>query len=337
MIFALCAGAGLVYVRVWYDAPLAGVTAPVTIEIAPGEGASAVATRLAKAGVLDQPKLWVFFARYQGDQSRLRAGEYEIEPGTTPEGLLEQLVEGRVLLHPVTIVDGWTAADAVRALAQSPFLHRVLPAPDSLGADHAWLVAAGGPDASAEGQFYPDTYLVARGTSDADVLKLAHARMAEELNAAWAARAADLPLAGPYDALILASLIEKETAAPDERPMIAAVFINRLRKNMRLQTDPSVIYGLGPKYDGSLHHKDVTTDTPYNTYTRAGLPPTPIALPGRDALRAAVAPADSTAIYFVATGKGDGRHVFSTTLAAHEAAVSRYVARARAAGRPTSR
>jgi UPF0755 protein len=337
MIFALCAGAGLVYVRVWYDRPLAGVREPVTVEIAPGEGASAVAARLAKAGILDQPKLWVFFARYQGDESRLRAGEYLIEPGTTPEGLLEQLVEGRVLLHPITIVEGWTAAEAVRALAQSPFLRRVLPDPDSPGADRAWLVAAGGPDAPAEGQFFPDTYLVPRGTTDADVLKLAHARMAQELSAAWAARAPDLPLAGPYDALILASVIEKETAAADERPMIAAVFVNRLRRGMRLQTDPTLIYGLGSRYDGSLHHRDVTTDTPYNTYTRAGLPPTPIALPGRESLRAAVAPADSGALYFVATGKGDGRHVFSTTLAAHEAAVARYVARARAAGRPTSR
>src|SRR5215472_16752638 len=177
MIFALCAGAGLVYVRVWYDRALAGVRQPVTVEIAPGEGASTVAARLAKAGILDQPKLWVFFARYQGDESRLRAGEYLIEPGTTPNGLLEHLVEGRVLLHPITIVEGWTAAEAVRALAQSPFLRRVLPDPDSPGADRAWLVAAGGPDAPAEGQFFPDTYLVPRGTTDADVLKLAHARM----------------------------------------------------------------------------------------------------------------------------------------------------------------
>ena len=335
MILALGAGAALIYARAWFESPLVKLGAPTTIDIEAGEGAAVVAQRLARAGVLDQPKLWSLMARYRGEAGKLRAGEYLVVPGTTPEGLLEQLVEGRVVLHPITLIDGWTAAEAVKALGAASFLKHVLPPPNAPAADREWLKAAGGPDAPAEGWFYPDTYLVPRGTTDAEVLRLARERMQAELASAWDARAPGLPLADPYAALTMASLIEKESALPEERPLIAAVFINRLKRGMRLQTDPSVIYGLGSRYDGSLHHGDLTADTPYNTYTRAGLPPTPIALPGREALKAAVTPASSNALYFVASPKGDGHHVFSDSLAAHEAAVARYVAHARASGRRT--
>jgi UPF0755 protein len=184
-------------------------------------------------------------------------------------------------------------------------------------------------DGRPEGQFFPDTYLFPRGTTDRELLLQAHTRMQRELQAAWNRRAADLPLDSPYEALILASLVEKETGAAEERPLIAGVFINRLRMGMRLQTDPSVIYGLGEKFDGNLRRRDLLNDTPYNSYTRAGLPPTPIALPGRAALEAAVRPAKTKALYFVATGLGDGRHFFATSLVAHNANVSRHLSNLR--------
>lgn len=311
----------------WYHAPLALRTAMV-VEVAPGEPLARVAQRLAAQGVLRWPRLYSWLARRQGLATRIRAGEYELQPGTSPAGLLEQLVEGRVLLHPVTLVDGWTWMAALEALHDNPVLSRVVLDP----ADPTLMARLGAPGVAAEGQFYPDTYLVPRGTSDLELLRLAHARLAAQLAAAWGARRPDLPLATPYELLILASLVEKETAAPEERPHIAAVFVNRLRRGMRLQTDPTVIYGLGGRYDGHIHRRDLTTDTPYNTYTRDGLPPTPIALVGAPALMAAAQPADSGDLYFVATGRGDGRHQFSTTLEAHNAAVARYLAQRREGG-----
>ncbi len=184
-------------------------------------------------------------------------------------------------------------------------------------------------DAHPEGLFFPDTYRFPRGTTDRELLRQAHARLETELAAAWSRRAADLPFDTPYEALILASLVEKETGAADERPLIAGVFVNRLRQGMRLQTDPSVIYGLGDRFDGNLRRRDLENDTDYNTYTRAGLPPTPIALAGRAALDAAVRPAATDSLYFVATGLGDGRHFFAETLAAHNANVSRHIANLR--------
>ncbi len=186
-------------------------------------------------------------------------------------------------------------------------------------------------DGRPEGWFFPDTYRFPRRTSDRELLRQAHERMQRELQLAWSRRAPDLPLATPYDALILASLVEKETGAADERPLIAGVFVNRLKKGMRLQTDPTVIYGLGAKFDGNLRRDDLLDDTPYNTYTRAGLPPTPIALPGRAALEAAVRPAQTDSLYFVATGLGDGRHLFAGTLEAHNENVSRHLSNLRAA------
>lgn len=328
MLGLLAAGA-FGYAWSWYRAPLAGLDAPTAFVVEPGEGLAVVAQRLAEAGIVDQPRLLSAFGRYTNKASRVRAGEYQLEPGTTPEGLLDQLVQGRVVLHPVTFVEGWTFAQALAALHAQPVVTKTVSSPP----DAALMAKLGSPGLHPEGQLYPDTYLVARGTTDLDVLKLAHRRLQEELAKAWDARAPGLPLANAYEALILASIVEKETGAPEERARIAGLFVNRLRKGMRLQTDPTVIYGIGSAYDGNIRRRDLTTDTPYNTYTRAGLPPTPIALPSRAALEAATRPAATDDLYFVATGAGDGRHTFSRTLEEHNAAVARYLARLRNANR----
>ena len=309
----------------WYHAPLEGITAPLTFEVAPGAPLASVARALAARGVLDYPRLWTLIARRDGLAARIRAGEYAIAPGLTPAALLDELVEGRVVLHPITLVEGWTFAQARAAIVANPAVTATLASlPDA-----AVMARLGAANVAPEGQLFPDTYLVPRGATDLEVMKLAHARLGDRLATAWLKRRTDLPLASPYEALTLASIVEKETGAAEERPRIAAVFINRLRRGMRLQTDPTVIYGMGAAYEGSIHHRDLTTDTPYNTYTRDGLPPTPIALPSAAALEAAVQPADSTEFYFVATGRGDGRHQFSRTLEEHNAAVARYLAHLR--------
>jgi UPF0755 protein len=310
----------------WYRSPIPALTSPRTIEVAPGEGLTAVANRLAALGLIDRPRLWTLFGRYEGKAARLRVGEYALTPGLSPAGLLELLVSGRVVLHAVTIVEGWTFAQALTAVRAEPTVRQTL-----VGATPAEIMERlGAAGVHPEGQLFPDTYLVARGTTDLDVLRMAHERLQQELAAVWEARADGLPLREPYQALILASLVEKETGAPDERPRIAGVFVNRLRLGMRLQTDPTVIYGLGDRYDGDIRARDLTTDTPYNTYTRAGLPPTPIALVGRAALQAATRPLATDDLYFVATGLGDGRHVFSKTYAEHGRAVAQMLARQRA-------
>ena len=312
----------------WYRTPLAGVTAPLSFEVEPGVALASVARSLAARGVLDYPRLWTLIARRDGMAARIRAGEYALTPGVTPEGLLEELVEGRVVLHPITLVEGWTFATALATIQANPAIVSTLkPAPDA-----ALMAALGSPGVAFEGQLFPDTYLVPRGETDLGVLKLAHARLKDRLATAWLRRRPDLPLTTPYEVLTLASIVEKETGAVDERPRIAAVFVNRLRRGMRLQTDPTVIYGLGDAYDGSIHRRDLTTDTPYNTYTRDGLPPTPIALPSAAALEAAAHPLDSAELYFVATGRGDGHHDFSATLEEHNAAVGRYLERLRGSG-----
>ena len=324
---AAVAGGGYGWALNWYHEPIAGLAANTVVEIAPGEPLGAVAEGLARRGLVTHPRLFSFLARRAGKAGRIRAGEYALEPGASPASLLEQFVEGRVVLHPVTLVEGWTIAEALSAIQSNPVLKRTLAA----SLDTSVMARLGSIGLEPEGEFFPDTYLMPRGASDLDVLKVAHARMIDRLSAAWAARRPDLPLTTPYEALVLASIVEKETGAPEERPRIAAVFINRLRRGMRLQTDPTVIYGLGEGYDGSLHKRDLLADTPYNTYTRSGLPPTPIALPGAAALAAAVRPADAEDLYFVATGLGDGRHEFSRTLAEHNAAVARYLQRLRSA------
>jgi UPF0755 protein len=311
------------------DTPIAGLEGSRIVTVEPGSSLRAVATRFADQGLLEHPGSWIRLARREDLAGRLRAGEFEVLPGTTPRQLLEQIVSGRVLLHSLTLPEGWTFRQALAALRE----HEAVTLTE-VAADEAPLrEALGLGDRALEGMLFPDTYLFPRGTRDIDLLRQAHDRLAEELDAAWTARAPDIPLASAYEALILASIVEKETGDPDERPRIAGVFANRLRLGMRLQTDPTVIYGLGEDFDGDLRRRDLERDTPYNTYTRAGLPPTPIALPGRDALRAAVAPADTEALYFVATGLGDGRHRFARTLAEHNDNVARYIAAVRGAAR----
>jgi UPF0755 protein len=231
------------------------------------------------------------------------------------------LIAGRVVLEQLTIVEGWNFAQLRRALDAHPALVHVLHGLS----DEALMSVLGHEGQPAEGQFFPDTYRFAAGTSDRRILELAYDRMQHELTQAWQSRAPNLPLANAGEALIMASIVEKETAREDERAKVAAVFVNRLRRGMRLQSDPTVIYGLGARYDGDIHTRDLETDTPYNSYTRAGLPPTPIALPGAASLQATLHPADTDALYFVATGNGDGSHQFSATLEQHDVAVRAYL------------
>jgi UPF0755 protein len=328
VLLAAIGGIAVVSAFQWYRQPITALAAPTTVEVAPGEGLAAVAQKLAAQGIIERPRLWALFGRYEGKATRLRAGEYTLEPGLSPAGVLDLLVNGRVVLHAITIVEGWTFAQALAAVRAAPVVRRTLDdaTPEQI------MSKLGSDGVHPEGQLFPDTYLVARGTTDAGVLQLAHDRLQKELADAWAQRLDDVPLDDPYQALILASIVEKETGAPEERARIAGVFVNRLRLGMRLQTDPTVIYGIGERFDGDIRTRDLRTDTPYNTYTRAGLPPTPIALVGREALRAATRPLATDDLFFVATGLGDGRHVFSKTYAEHNRAVAQMLARQRAGG-----
>jgi UPF0755 protein len=298
---------------------------PIVISVPAGSSLGGVARDLAGRGVLQHPRLLTAYARLRGQASRIRAGEYLIQRNTTPAGLLEQLVRGEVLLREVTIVEGWTVRDMLGALARSPYLSHSL---EGVSAGDL-MTRLGEPDTHPEGQFFPDTYRFARGTSDLEVLRKAHEAMHARLTEAWRSRSDVVPFSDPYQALILASMVEKESALPTERPRIAGVFVRRLRRGMRLQSDPTVIYGLGETYSGDIRTRDLHADTPYNTYTRAGLPPTPVALPGDGSLQAATHPDDSGALFFVATGEPDGSHYFSATLAEHSAAVKRYLSRTR--------
>ncbi len=302
---------------------------PVVFNVPSGASFSAVARELARKGVLKHPRVASAYVRLRGDARRIHAGEYEIRPGTTPAQLLDYLVRGEVLLRELTIVEGWTVRDMLRALGSNPYLKHTLegaPATDL-------LTRIGASGTHPEGQFFPDTYRFARGTTDVEVLRLANEAMRTRLEAAWKARSSGLPFSDSYQALVLASIVEKESALPGERQRIAGVFVRRLRLGMRLQSDPTVIYGLGETYAGDIRTRDLHTDTPYNTYTRAGLPPTPIALPGAGSLQAATQPDDTGALFFVATGEPDGSHYFSATLAEHDAAVKRYLARTRSRAR----
>jgi UPF0755 protein len=293
------------------------------LRVPSGTSLRRVTAELKERGVLDKPWLLALYGGATDDARRIHAGEYRVLPGTTPLTLLAMLVEGDVYLHQITIVEGSRFAEMLAALRAHPAI-----AASELDND-AIMSALGAPGLHPEGQFFPDTYRFPYGTADLEILKLAHEALTARLQAAWGNRSPDLRLANEYDALILASIIEKETSLAAERKLISGVFHERLRRNMRLQTDPTVIYGLGDAFDGDLRRRDLERDTPYNTYTRAGLPPTPIALPGAGSIEAAVAPETSGALYFVATGLGDGSHYFSTTLEEHERAVREYLRRLR--------
>lgn len=291
-----------------------------TIEVARGEGFRDIVRQLRDDGISDAaPLLWRALALRLGVASRLHAGEYALAPGMTPRVLLENMAAGRVLHRRITLVDGWTFAQVRLALAKAPRLRHAL---DGV-ADADVLAKLGAPAGSPEGEFMPDTYDYVLGMSDLDVLARAHKALEAFLAQAWAGRDPSSWVKQPYQALILASLVEKETAVPAELPEVAGVFERRLKLGMKLDTDPSVIFGMGPAYTGKIHRVDLDTDTPYNTYMRAGLPPTPIALPSRAAIHAVLHPATGNALYFVA--KGDGTHEFSATLAEQNAAVRKYI------------
>ena len=322
---AMAAVAGYAVLQGWLDRPLAVGEAPLTVDVPRGQSFATTVHELAARGVLDHPAWLRAWARITGTDARVKAGEYEIPPGTTPRSLLRLFESGAVVQHSVTIVEGWTFRGLRQALERTPFLDNTLAGRD----DAAVMAALGEAGTPPEGLFFPDTYLFGKGTTDLQILRQARERMRRELDAAWSRRADALPIGTAYEALVLASIVEKETALASERPRIAGVFTTRLRRGMRLQTDPTVIYGLGPGFNGNLRRGDLERDGPYNTYTRAGLPPTPIALPGAEALHAAVRPDERGELYFVATGLPDGSHEFSRTLAEHEAAVRRYLVRYR--------
>ena len=296
-----------------------------SFEIAPGTPFARVSEGLAEQGIISNPSLLRIYARFSGKAGSVHAGEYFIESGTTTAGLMDQFTSGDVLLYSFTIVEGWNHWELLRALHAHPQIDAQLSEEDW----PALLDELGAETVHPEGLFLPETYRFPRNTSDRTVLKQAYRLMQEVLGEEWPHRAEDAPVATPYEALILASIVEKETARVDERNRIAGVFARRLGKRMRLQTDPTVIYGIGPGFNGNLTRRDLRTDTPYNTYTRGGLPPTPIAMPGRDAIRAALHPAPGNELYFVATALGDGSHKFSETKAEHDAAVAEYLQRLR--------
>jgi UPF0755 protein len=291
--------------------------------LSPGTSLHRVAQDLAERAVLANPKALVVYARWHGRAGAIKAGEYRIEAGTTAITLLDQLIAGRVVQHTLTLVEGWTFKQLMTAVANDDRLEHTLNGltPDAI------MTTLGFTGVHPEGQFFADTYHFPRGTTDAAFLRRAHATMRHFLNGAWAEREPGLPLKSPGEALILASIVEKETGEASERPRIAGVFLSRLRKGMRLETDPTVIYGMGESFDGNLRRRDLRTDTPYNTYTRKGLPPTPIAMPGASAIQAALHPHTDDALFFVA--KGDGSHHFSATYEEHQQAVNRYQKRRR--------
>ncbi len=297
---------------------------PVQLVVKPGTPGRAVLGELERLGAIADRRAVEIVLRVKGWPG-IKTGRYEIPAQASPRDILRQLEEGRVILETLTVIEGWTFADMRRAVEDHPQIRVTLR-----GKEPAEIMEAiGHPGEHPEGRFYPDTYRFAAGTTDREIYALAYRKLAEALEAAWQARTPDLPLANAYQALILASIVEKETGLPSERPRLAGVFTTRLRRNMRLQTDPTVIYGIGPSYDGNIRERDLRADTPYNTYTRGGLPPTPIALPSKEAIEAATRPLETGDIFFVATGIGDGSHVFSATLEQHNAAVKRYLARLR--------
>ena len=308
----------------WFALPFWPATIPaegISLSVRQGSSLGRLATELERLEIA--PAIVVqAVARIRGSARKLRAGEYLFEPPETVAGLLAAIESGNAQRLAVTTVEGSRLSDVYVALSTAASDGVATFAANSLPPRASLKLALATDVSELEGYFFPDTYFVAPGSSASALLKLMHKRMKEELARAWEQRAADTPLKSPYEALILASIIEKETGRDADRPLVGSVFVNRLRIGMRLQTDPTVIYGLGEKFDGNLRKVDLQTDTPYNTYTRNGLPPTPIALPGRASLRAAVAPPNSEFLYFVA--RGDGTSEFSKNLAEHNRAVAKF-------------
>jgi UPF0755 protein len=311
------AGAGW-WAHRWLDRPLPVAAPEIQVTIEPGSSARDVAELWVAAGVQAPAALLYLWFRASGDARRIRAGTYAIDRPTSPRRLLQKLVQGEEALESVRLIEGWTFRQWRAALAGAAHLR----AETAQMSEPELMAAIGASGVAVEGRFFPDTYRYSRGSSDLSVLKAAYAQMQRKLAAAWQARAPDLPLKSADEALVLASIVEKETGRAEERGLIAAVFLNRLRIGMPLQTDPTVIYGLGSAFDGNLRKRDLQADTVYNTYTRRGLPPTPIAMPGEESLLAAVQPQATRALYFVS--RGDGTSAFSESLAEHNRAVNQY-------------
>jgi UPF0755 protein len=320
LILALSLAAGWLWIdyQAFINKPLVIGDEGLVYVLPNGGSAASLARDLRTQGVLDKPLYFRVLSRMDANARRLKAGEYLIPPQSTPVSLLQLLSSGKVIQYPVTFVEGLTFAQLLAVLKRQEFLRHTLDGQTN----EALMGLLGKADLHPEGRFLPDTYLFPRGASDLQVLRRAMRAMDDFLSEQWPQRAPDLPLETPEEALILASIVEKETGLASERPEIAGVFVRRLKKGMKLQTDPTVIYGMGDAYEGNIRRKDLRRDTPYNTYTRAGLPPTPIAMPGADAIRAVLHPAQGDSLYFVA--KGDGSHQFSATLAQHNKAVRKY-------------
>jgi UPF0755 protein len=324
LLLLLIVAAGASIGLCWYglkslDEPVR-LTQAIRYRIAAGTRFSRVAAELGARGIVRLPKFWSAYARWNGLAARIKAGQYALAPGATPRRLLQDFVDGNVVMHEFTIVDGWTVKDLLAALRRDPDIHITLPiSPTQL------MRKFGESDLDPEGQFLPETYKLPAGSNDVEVLSLAHAALVRELHDAWKDRDPGLPLRDETQLLTLASIVEKETALAAERAKIAGVYLHRLSIGMRLQADPTIIYGMGDLYDGDIRSVDLRTDGPYNTYTRAGLPPTPIALAGVAALRATANPQSTDALFFVASSAGDGSHVFTSNLRDHNAAVARYV------------
>jgi UPF0755 protein len=307
------------------DAPIVGIDPGDTVTVASGDTMPAVVRKLRALGANGSDLEWRMLARELGAAGKLQVGEYALDAGITPRKLLQHMRDGKVLSYKFTILEGWNIRQLRAALAKAtPLLQQGRDFDDA-----ALMRAIGRGGQHPEGRFLPETYHYSRGDSDLDVLKRAANDLDRVLAETWAGRDQDLPLNTPYELLTLASIVEKETGVADERPQIAGVFVRRLKIPMRLETDPTVIYGMGSAYDGNIRRRDLETDTPYNTYKRDGLPPTPIAMAGADAIRAAAHPAPGDSLFFVAVGDGSGRHVFAKTYAEHQSAVVDYLKRYR--------
>ncbi|MEO8755458.1 MAG: endolytic transglycosylase MltG [Casimicrobiaceae bacterium] len=316
----LLAAAGVIGWLAWqaYTQPLPLPRTPFAFDVRPGASLSAVARELGSTGALPQPLALIALARLRGVDRTIKAGSYEVDAGTKLPQLLAKLTAGDVTQKSLVIVEGATFGELKRLLRGNPDVkNTVLDLPDA-----ELMAKLGAPELNPEGQFFPDTYFFAAGSTDVALLNRARLALDGRLTTAWEHRASGLPFNTPYEALVLASIVEKETGRAVDRPLIASVFVNRLRKGMRLQTDPTVIYGLGAKFDGDLRRRDLETDSPWNTYTREGLPPTPIALPSQASIDAVLNPPPTEYLYFVA--RGDGTSKFSATLPEHNRAVSKF-------------
>ena len=322
LVLAAAAAGGYALLERNYTAP--GPSGkPVRLNVTAGESLHEVFAQLAGLGALRHPRVVEAYMRLRGIEPRIEIGVYDIPAHSSPAQIVRLFVEGRVVLDRITVVEGTTFAEFLHQLDADPDIDPTLRGKS----DRQIMAALGHAGQNPEGRFFPSTYIFSPGTPDITILRMAYEKMSSMLARVWRRRSAQLPLKSPYQALILASMIEKETGVAGERRRIAGVFVNRLRRGMKLQSDPTVIYGLGSRYHGAISIRDLATATPYNTYTRNGLPPTPICLPGVRSLRAAVHPDRTRDLYFVATGKGG--HHFSRTLATHDAQVRSYLAQLR--------